>query len=338
MFKIYCSNCGLKIDPEDLFCSKCGKKLKTEFNLQEIKQYIPECIDFQHSNISKSIAGNYKAESGKYSPQKTFFMVLVLIFIFGCIISIYLTSFFNTSYIKSESSPGLYCTIDKEKNIQICKQIASEYYKTHEYSNDDIYDCDNMAQDIWNMLKARGINARIAVGDFKPENRNGIKGEEHLNNNLNSEEPGNFEEIGQISNLSYLSPCSGNLDSQKIDNLTHAWVLAEVSPDYWLAIESTGGYVVYSTENESYYHGLIFSNPKNYRIFFELYRDWKTQAAEYKSESLSYNKLIGIFNNASYSEQMVMKSSIEITKERLHEKEEKFLKTDSELKALLQYG
>lgn len=335
MFKIYCNNCGLKADPEDLFCSKCGKRLKNIFELKEDEPHSSNFIKLEAADLLKSYSSSYKNPNGKTFSKKGRFVALALICIFGCILTVCSALVFDVNSPHFKNSPDPDYSVDKEKNIQVCKQIASEYYKTHEYSEDDIYDCDNMAQDIWNMLKAKGINARIAAGDFKPENTNRIKNSEILNKNLNGKAP---EKLEKISNLSYIYPDSGNLDSEKIDNLTHAWVLAEISPDSWLAIECTGGYVVESRENESYYHGLTFSNPRNYRIFFELYSDWKTQAIEYENERLSYNKLIEAYNNASYSEQTVMRKSVEFTEERLHEKEEKFLKTDSELKALLQYG
>lgn len=57
--------------------------------------------------------------------------------------------------------------IQTDKNIRLCEQIATEYVISHTYSKDDVYDCDNMAQDVWDMLKAKGINAGIAVGNFE---------------------------------------------------------------------------------------------------------------------------------------------------------------------------
>ena len=96
-----------------------------------------------------------------------------------------------------------------------------------------------MAQDIWNMLKAKGINARIAVGDFEPgrckQNRRWKICQCELWVQGSS---------GLINTYNYTCEDTGLLNSSMIDNLTHAWVLAEVSPGYWLAIECTGGYVV----------------------------------------------------------------------------------------------
>ena len=266
---------------------------------------------------------------------------MLFICIFGCILTLYsvLVPDMNGSY--SVLSLDLHSSTEQERNIEICEQIAADYYKNHYYSEDDVYDCDNMAQDVWNMLKARGINARIATDDFKPETKNPKTSPELFNENSKPEVSQKTEKSGKperISNNSYILPDSGYLDSEKIDNLTHAWVLAEVSPDSWLALECTGGYTVSIEENKSYYRGLIFSNPKDYRNFFELYKIWKIQAQDYENERLFYNQMVKTYNNASYSEKTLMKSSMEFAEKSLQEKEKKFLETDSKLKLLLLHG
>jgi hypothetical protein len=100
---------------------------------------------------------------------------------------------------------------------QICEEIAKNYYATHKYIGNDVFDCDNMACDIWDILIARGINAKIVIGNVKQP--------------VNS-----------------------------IDDVNHAWVMAEASPGEWLAIECTGGYLVYGSDNNLYYYGIIFGN------------------------------------------------------------------------------
>jgi hypothetical protein len=77
-----------------------------------------------------------------------------------------------------------------------------------------------MAQDVWNMLKAKGINARIAVGDFESGSNSRIEDEKPVRKNLDS---GNS---GKISSYNYMCQDTGQLNSNMIDNLTHAWVLA----------------------------------------------------------------------------------------------------------------
>ncbi|MFC1901503.1 hypothetical protein ACFLX3_01040 [Chloroflexota bacterium] len=45
------------------------------------------------------------------------------------------------------------------------KKIVRNYYETHEYSTTDMFICGDMASEVWNMLKAQGINAKIVVGN-----------------------------------------------------------------------------------------------------------------------------------------------------------------------------
>jgi hypothetical protein len=117
-----------------------------------------------------------------------------------------------------------------QKNVNTVKEIAQEYYGTHTYmgvqtgQSSDIYVCVDMAKDVWNMVKTRGINAVIYVG------------------NVN-------KAISQISDAN------------------HAWVLAEVGPEQWLAIETTGGYTVSKEENNLYYEGWKFDDPSELKKY-----------------------------------------------------------------------
>lgn len=256
---------------------------------------------------------------------------MILICFSGCLFivsSTYVIVSDNDHYVNSSVSQD---EMQKERNVQVCKQIANEYNRSHIYSG-DIYDCDNMAQDVWDMLRAKGINGRIAVGDFEHGTANIIEDKKSVQENLDSGISGIF------STYNYTCEDTGLLNSSMIDNLTHAWVMAEVSPGNWLAIECTGGYVVFSEKDEKYYHGLTFSNPKDYRIFLDLYSKWQNQVKDYKNEQLCYNELLNVYDNSNYTEQSNLKGSVKREGEILQEKEETFLKTDSELQALLKYG
>lgn len=117
-----------------------------------------------------------------------------------------------------------------EKNVEIVKEIAQEYYSTHTYlgvqtgQSSNIYVCIDMAKDVWNMIKTRGINAVIEVGNVKK-----------------------------------------NITT--INDANHAWVLAEVGPMQWLAVETTGGFVVPKDENPRYYVGMQFDTPADMKEY-----------------------------------------------------------------------
>jgi len=60
-------------------------------------------------------------------------------------------------------------------------------------------------------------------------------------------------------------------DITKVD---HAWVLAKVSPDGYLALEATGGYAVPEQENDLYYKGWSFGSPREYKSYIEIRQEY----------------------------------------------------------------
>lgn len=323
---MYCNNCGVKIDLEDFFCPGCGKKIK---NKPDTENSEPEKESFESKTSTSIESISEKTSVSHFSfrriPIRKYLFqgiqIIALIYILGV-----LPILFSTFAFTSSKYP------DADKNIRLCEQIAAEYYDSHTYSKNDVYDCDNMAQDIWDMLKAKGINARIAVGYIESAEDGRITG------GITVHEDSDSGSLGQIEIPNPTYGTTNLLDSGTIDSFNHAWVLAEVYPGSWLAIECTAGYAVYMNENEKYYQGLTFSNPRNYRNFLSLYSDWKEKSLDYENERLSYNELVRSYNNASVSKQTSMESGIKIAQRELQDKEKAFLKTDSELNALLKYG
>jgi CheY-like chemotaxis protein len=112
----------------------------------------------------------------------------------------------------------------------IVMEIAREYHDTHTYlgvetgQSSDIYVCLDMAKDVWNMIKTRGINAVLEVGN--------------IDRNITT-----------------------------VQDVNHAWVLAEVAPMEWLAVETTGGFIVTKDENPRYYSGMQFDTPADMRDY-----------------------------------------------------------------------
>lgn len=115
--------------------------------------------------------------------------------------------------------------------VETAENIVRYYHETHIYSTYDYYVCSDMASDVWNMLKAQGIGAVIAVGDIEK--------------------------------------ATGDIVQSN-----HAWVLAEVAPREYLALATTGGFVVPKNENALYYQGWSFSSPKELKRYNELIREY----------------------------------------------------------------
>jgi len=76
----------------------------------------------------------------------------------------------------------------------------------------------------------------------------------------------------------------GNIENRaaEITSCDHAWVLAEVAPGEYLALETTGGQVVLKSENPLYYQGWSFVNPRDFKQYQQLRRE--------------YNIIVGIIN------------------------------------------
>ena len=50
---------------------------------------------------------------------------------------------------------------------EIAENIVRQYHETHVYSEYDLFVCSDMALDVWNMLKAQGINSLIQIGNVE---------------------------------------------------------------------------------------------------------------------------------------------------------------------------
>ena len=68
----------------------------------------------------------------------------------------------------------------------------------------------------------------------------------------------------------------GNKDTAVNDILqsNHAWVLAEVAPGEYLALETTGGFVVPKSQNALYYRGWSFDSPAELKANNDLVKEY----------------------------------------------------------------
>ncbi len=122
------------------------------------------------------------------------------------------------------------------------RNMTEGYYGTHLYLV-DVYDCDQMASDLWNQLTARGLNAKLVMGNVMK-------------------------------------------DVKSIDDINHAWVIVEIYPGAWLALDPCTGSTVFNkwslwvksygrpdltmeatVSGARYYHGMVFDNPQEMMWF-----------------------------------------------------------------------
>ncbi len=64
-------------------------------------------------------------------------------------------------------------------------------------------------------------------------------------------------------------------DITELRDVNHAWVMAEVAPDEWIALETTGGYLVCPVQpicaknNSRYYTGWSYASPKEFKEYLD---------------------------------------------------------------------
>jgi len=79
----------------------------------------------------------------------------------------------------------------------------------------------------------------------------------------------------------------------------HAWVLAEVAPREYLALETTGGYVVPRSQNALYYRGWVFDSPATLKSHNELVREYNTRVGIRNQIAAEDNKVIAEHNKST---------------------------------------
>jgi hypothetical protein len=120
----------------------------------------------------------------------------------------------------------------QNQNIRIVKKIVDEYHKTHTYSETDLFVCSDMAIDVWNMVKTKGINSIIVVGNV---HRDVIKYQEANHAWVSAEIfPGKF-------------------------------VALETTGGFLACPDST----VCSSDNQRYFYGWKFNNPRELKDYQE---------------------------------------------------------------------
>jgi outer membrane murein-binding lipoprotein Lpp len=148
------------------------------------------------------------------------------------------------------------CNLTGATPQETAEKIVSYYHETHVYSAYDLFVCSDMAAEVWNMLKAAGIDSVIAVG---------------------------------------------NVDTAVSDILqsNHAWVLAEVQPGKYLALETTGGYSVTASQNILYYRGWSFDSPADLKGYNDLVKEYNVRVGIRNDINDEVNKYANLHNNSS---------------------------------------
>ncbi len=274
----FCPNCGEDINEKVKFCPLCGvdiitfmKKSDNANNIEGKKfELKSENIKIEETKIED------KKIDKKYSLSdivvKGGIVVVIFIVLLAAVSHLSTSSNNAVSAIVSGANQGNFIPIhtesQTERNIRIANEIVATYHSTHTYSLNDFYVCGDMASDVWDMLKAQGINAKINVG-------------------------------------------SVDKDVTKIGDANHAWVLAEVVPNQYLALEVTGGYSVQKIDNPRYYNGWSFYNPKQFKNYLQLSKQYNDAVSKHNSASNDFNAILNQYYNAGLLTRIRLKSEVD---------------------------
>jgi hypothetical protein len=280
----FCPECGTEISDKVKFCPECG----ANFDSFSVKKDAESTVEESKKDIR--IDKSQKIEETKIETNTTGtpynlknFVVYGVIVVVVIIIFLMAMAFFagmsgnlhssnspSTSYSKTSSTNFIVPTTESqtERNTRIANEIVANYHQTHTYSLNDLYVCGDMASDVWDMLKAQGINAKINVGNV-------------------------------------------DKDVKNITDANHAWVLAEVAPNQYLALEATGGYSVRQTDNPRYYYGWSFYNPKQLKNYLQLNKQRNDAIDKYNSALSDYNNFFAQYKKANILTQLSWKGELD---------------------------
>ncbi len=97
----------------------------------------------------------------------------------------------------------------------------------------------------------------------------------------------------------------GNPDVPAFDDITlsnHSWVMAEVVPGEYLAVEAVGGYCVTRQSNGGYYRGWTFANPAEVNLYYDLITEYNVRVELRNQLATESNQAASQGNQPLYNE------------------------------------
>ncbi|WP_372961199.1 hypothetical protein [Methanoregula sp.] len=238
----YCPECKKMIPDSLSYCPDCGTHLDVVIK--------PKIED---DNVILAAEFSYRRDSPVTSLLKKYGLIVagVVIICAVVMISLFLSGIISpgTSLGTGVQEPGSLETPQgvnttvtlipaapaesaKDRNIRVIKGIVEQYHKDHTYIGNDIFDCEKMAMDVWDMVETQGITARIQVGNVEK--------------NVSKIEDANHAWV-----LAEVAPGQ--------------WVGMETTGGYLVCPVNA----VCSVNNPRYFTGWSFSNPKELNAAYE---------------------------------------------------------------------
>jgi outer membrane murein-binding lipoprotein Lpp len=93
----------------------------------------------------------------------------------------------------------------------------------------------------------------------------------------------------------------GDIDNTVTDIVlcTHAWVLAEVAPGQYLALETTGGFTVPASQNALYYRGWTFASPAALKSYNQDIREYNVRVGIHNEMAAADRDIVAQYNKST---------------------------------------
>ncbi|MCK5476910.1 MAG: hypothetical protein KAI55_03245 [Candidatus Aenigmarchaeota archaeon] len=166
---------------------------------------------------------------------KTKFIPIIF---FLSLIFIGVAFFIQSNYFDNNENKESITNIFTKSNVSIVENILQEYHEDHIYSITDFFVCGDMSMELWNILKSKGFDSKIKIGN--------------VDNNT----------IGEELNFTQYN---------------HAWVMAKIDNE-WFALETTGGFIADEAKYPLYYRKTIeFSTPFGFKNYLDLIKKYNVE-------------------------------------------------------------
>jgi hypothetical protein len=286
------------------FCPNCGNKIS------ENKNYCTECgadtnFSIAYPQKETSAITNPEIDAGKDNAEKKtgiwdilFYGVVIVTIIFFLLIIVGLFTGQSGSSHSSQSQ------VQSSSNIFVPTESLTE--RNIRIANQIVAD--------YHSTHTYSLNDFYVCGDMASDVWDMLK-TQGINAKLN---------VGRVDQ-----------DITSIKDANHVWVLAEVAPNQYLALEATGGYSVEKADNPRYYTGWSFYNPKQLKNYQQLVKQYNDALSKYKIALNDYNNYIAEYNNAGFFSKIGMKSVLDDKKLILNQRIKDLNDIDQQIASIL---
>jgi len=295
----FCPNCGIEISDKVKFCPECGTDIGS-FNLKSHDTLISE-----EGKIEEKI------ETKKIKKETT----LTDLFAYGVIIGfVIIILILGLVYLagtagNTKSSQPQYST--QPQNTGVTNPIVLVPTESQTDRNIRIA---NVIVANYHETHTYSLTDLYVCGDMASDVWDMLK-TQGINAKLN---------VGRVDQ-----------DISDIKDANHVWVLAEVAPNSYLALEATGGYSVQKTDNPRYYYGWSFYNPKQLKNYLQLNKQRNDAIDKYNAALADYNNFAAQYNNANFLTKISWSSQLNDKKLIVNQRIQDLNQINQQISALL---